>query len=415
MDLGIYIHIPFCVKKCRYCDFFSYAATDDAKLAYTDALIEEIKAYGDIINSGRHLFSEAALSLKEEKGIAKLFSRKKSEKSEPVNISTIYIGGGTPSVMPGQCIRRILDCVAETFHVARDMEGPEITIEMNPATVTKEKLAEYMSGGVNRVSIGLQSANDNELALLGRVHTYKDFLDSYDLVRAAGYDNVNIDIMSALPGQNIRSYKDTLYRVIELEPEHISSYSLIIEPKTPFYTLYGKGGRLEHELPDEDTEREMYDLTVQRLAKAGYERYEISNYAEPGKYSRHNTSYWRRIPYLGFGAGASSFFEGHRWKNTTDMRTYLNYTVGDISRLRTEVSVVTRQDAMAETVFLGMRMTSGISASDFKQTFGTDIHEVFGEQIAKHVKNKTMIEEGDRLYLSERGLEVSNFVFSDFV
>ena len=419
--LGIYIHIPFCLKKCKYCDFFSYAATDDVKLRYTEALIQEIKGYGAVINAKKSVFSDESefperVAEKEEKGfIGRLLGRGLSKNTSNYEVATIYIGGGTPSVMPGSSIKRILDAVCDTFHVDRTAPGLEITLEANPATVTHEKLSEYLAAGVNRISVGLQSANDEELALLGRLHTYEDLLERYDMVRKAGFDNVNIDSISALPGQTINNYKNTLFRVLDLEPEHISSYSLIIEPGTPFHTLYGRNGRLVHELPDEDTERKMYNLTVDTFAKAGYERYEISNFALPGKFSRHNTSYWRRAPYLGFGAGASSFLENTRWKNTTDMRMYLALTPRDIPRIRTEIEPVSKEDAMAETVYLGMRETRGISIKEFRKNFGTDIHTVYGPQISRHVRNKTMVEDGDRLYLTERGLEVSNFVFSDFM
>lgn len=387
MKSGIYIHIPFCARKCRYCDFFSYAADESTKLAYIKALVREIEAYGKII--------------------------RKSENK--VEISTVYIGGGTPSVVPAEYIDEILRAISLAFCNGEKFQGQEITIEMNPATVTQDKLEKYRESGINRISIGMQSANDKELELLGRLHSYDDFVACYEMVRKTGFRNVNIDVMSALPRQTISSYEDTLQKVIDLDPEHISSYSLIIEQGTPFYGLYGENGSKKSELPDEDTERDMYDLTVEKLAEAGYERYEISNYSKAGMYSRHNTSYWKRTPYHGFGAGASSFWGNKRWKNTSDMKKYLQLDPERLEEIRTEVEDITRMDAMSETVFLGLRMTKGISKKEFFEAFNEDIHAVFGKEIEKHVKAGTMIEEGDRLFLSERGIDVSNYVFADFV
>lgn len=265
-ELELYIHIPFCIQKCRYCDFLSGPADDASKYRYTKALIREIES----LPEGRESI-----------------------------ITTVFFGGGTPSVLPGEWTARILETLKKRFSFAADAE---ITTEANPGTVDKEKLRIWRESGINRISFGCQSSFHEELQMLGRIHTWEDFLESYALARESGFDNINIDLMSGLPGQKLKTWETTLHRAAELKPEHISAYSLIVEEGTPFASM-------NLDLPDEDTERMMYSRTREILAGYGYGRYEISNYALQGRECRHNIGYWIRTPYIGLGLGASSCSE----------------------------------------------------------------------------------------------------------
>jgi oxygen-independent coproporphyrinogen-3 oxidase len=271
-ELGIYIHIPFCVKKCAYCDFLSAPATEEMKQEYINALLTEIKSY--------------------------------SGNTKEYIVPNIFFGGGTPSCISADAVLSIMEAIREVFAV--DIERLEATIEVNPGTVTRDKLEQYKNAGINRLSFGLQSTNDEELKLLGRIHTFEQFLENYHLARELGFHNINIDLMSALPGQTLSSWENTLETVLKLKPEHISAYSLIIEEGTQFYDLYRPGTKGAAELPDEDTDRLMYQRTKEILELNGYRRYEISNYAKPGFECRHNSSYWIGTDYLGVGLGASS-------------------------------------------------------------------------------------------------------------
>ena len=288
-ELEIYIHIPFCVRKCAYCDFLSGPAAPEEQKAYVQALIKEIRA------------------------AACYRSR--------YEVTTIFFGGGTPSLLAGEQLDEIMRTIKESFPIREDAE---ITMEMNPGTANREKLKAYRQAGINRLSIGLQSANNQELKILGRIHTFETFLETYQMAREEGFDNINVDLMSALPGQTETSYEETVQKVLTLAPEHISSYSLIIEEGTPFFEWYGKGetGNMP-ELPDEDTERCMYRRTKELLEEAGYYRYEVSNYALPGKECRHNIGYWERKDYLGFGIGAASLLEENRFSNVRDRSVYV--------------------------------------------------------------------------------------------
>ena len=380
--LGIYVHIPFCAKKCNYCDFYSLASGEDEKKAYIEALKREIR--------------EAAKNVNDE-----------------YRVYTIYFGGGTPSIIKAYYIKEILDEIRSGFKLYEDDFFPEITIECNPKTVDMEKLLVYKEAGINRISLGLQSTNDDELRLLGRIHTYEDFLDSYDMVRKSGFTNVNIDLMSAIPNQKISTYERSLDELIKLNPEHISSYSLIIEEGTNFYKKYSENAPLVMDLPSEDEDRAMYELTSFRLAEAGYKRYEISNYAKKGYHSRHNTSYWERVPYLGFGVGASSLFENERYDNVGNLKEYIkNAGISDVRRNITKLSL---RDEMSEFMFLGLRLIDGISKQVFTKIFTFTVDEIFGDVVKKHINNELLIDNGDFLKLSARGLDISNYVLSDFL
>lgn len=380
-SLELYVHIPFCVRKCEYCDFLSAPTGADTQQEYVRNLLLEI----------------------EQKGV----------RCTDYEVTTIFFGGGTPSILKAGWIADILDAIHRNFKVRKDAE---ITIECNPGTLTFEKLSIYKSAGINRISVGLQSASDAELRELGRVHTYEDFLKSYDLIRKKGFSNVNIDLMAALPGQTLKSYEQTLRRVLALKPEHISAYSLIIEEGTPFYEKYEADELLREKgekpqiLPSEETERLMYERTKELLLAHGYERYEISNYARKGYACRHNVGYWRRENYLGFGLGSASLLENERFHNTTDLTDYLG---GDY--LAYEQEKLDKKSQMEEFMFLGLRMTEGISTECFRQTFGLTVELVYGPVLEQQIADQLLRKEDGRIFLTERGLDVSNYVMAQFL
>lgn len=380
-SLELYVHIPFCVRKCEYCDFLSAPAGADTQQEYVRNLLLEI----------------------EQKGV----------RCTDYEVTTIFFGGGTPSILKAGWIADILDAIHRNFKVRKDAE---ITIECNPGTLTFEKLSMYKSAGINRISVGLQSASDAELRELGRIHTYEDFLKSYDLIRKKGFSNINIDLMAALPGQTLKSYEQTLQRVLALKPEHISAYSLIIEEGTLFYEKYEadellrEKGEKPQMLPSEETERLMYERTKELLLAHGYERYEISNYARRGYACRHNIGYWRRENYLGFGLGSASLLENERFHNTTDLTDYLG---GDY--LAYEQEKLDKKSQMEEFMFLGLRMTDGISTECFRQTFGLTVELVYGPVLEQQIADQLLRKEDGRIFLTERGLDVSNYVMAQFL
>lgn len=383
--MELYIHIPFCVRKCKYCDFLSMTADEETRERYVKALMGEIAYYG------RHM-----------------------EKKDRI-LETVYFGGGTPTVIGARNLINILDCIKKCFQVK---DGCEITVELNPATIDGEGLKELYENGVNRLSIGLQSAHNEELRLLGRIHSYEDFLEVFGKAREAGFENINVDLISALPGQSVGDYQDSLQKVIRLKPEHISAYSLILEEGTPFYNTYVNHPEL---LPDEETDREMYHLTKKVLKEAGYDRYEISNYAKPGFESKHNSGYWKRVPYLGTGLGASSFMEGKRFKNGTNLKEYLqNWEIEDENIVHEdrfdEFYALSLQDEMAEYMYLGLRMSRGVSIKSFFKCFGKGLFDIYGRELIKLEKEGLLLvdEEGDRVYLTDFGMDVSNYVFERF-
>ena len=386
-ELELYVHIPFCVRKCAYCDFLSAPADTQERTLYIDALTEEIRARKNDFNAYR--------------------------------VSTIFLGGGTPSILEGDDSARIFRALQENFDISDDAE---ITMEVNPGTVTEEKAASWRKSGVNRLSIGLQSADDRELKMLGRIHTYREFLDTWKIVREAGFENVNVDLISAIPGQNLRSWSETLRKAADLGPEHISAYSLIVEEGTPFYERYGDGSGEDEDkgnhlppLPDEDTEREIYKATEKILAEYGYHRYEISNYAKTGYECRHNLGYWERKEYLGLGLGASSLLSECRFHNTADMGKYLRLYENAGTDICEDIEHLSVEDQMEEFMFLGLRKTVGISVDDFRKAFGREIREVYGEQMRKLEEQRLIEYSGNRVRLTERGTDISNYVFSEFM
>ena len=373
--MELYLHMPFCVRKCAYCDFLSFPTDQETQNLYTRRLREDIDAMG--------------------------------KKYGDIPVDTIFIGGGTPSVPDSALIVGIMEHVRKAFHVA---EGAEISMEANPGTVTREKLTDYRRAGINRLSFGLQSANDRELKLLGRIHTWAEFLESFHLARECGFTNINIDLMSALPGQTRESWKDTLKRVTDLNPEHISAYSLIIEDGTPFGEKYGseEGRKL---LPDEDSEREMYHETKRFLRDCGYERYEISNYAKPGRACRHNIGYWTGLPYLGLGLGASSYMDGCRFAVNSDMKQYLEEKPG----MFTDVEKLTKKDMEEEFFYVGLRMTAGVSLPEFERRFGVSAKDVYPGLMETFAEEKAAVFQGDRFVLTDYGLDVSNYIMAQFL
>lgn len=367
-ELEIYIHIPFCVQKCAYCDFLSAPADAAMREQYIEALKEEI-------------------------------CQQKSFGSE-YKVLSIFIGGGTPSILEGSQIAGILKEIRNYFAVEAEAE---ITIECNPGTLSEDKLSCYKKSGINRLSLGLQAADNQELKLLGRIHTYEEFLEGFSLARKLGFGNLNVDLMSALPGQTRDSWQETLRRVTALNPEHISAYSLIIEEGTPFYERYKPGGREEYLLPDEDMERQMYYDTGEILGAAGYERYEISNYAKPGFTCRHNLGYWERREYLGLGLGASSLIKGVRYHNHRKLSAYLK---GDYTH--EEVQKLTRREVQEETMFLGLRKTEGVLLTE-------ELLEVYKGTLQRLQKKGLLLWEGGRVRLTDLGIDVSNYALAEFL
>lgn len=373
--LELYIHIPFCIRKCNYCDFLSFPETESGIAQYCHALKEEIKRTGD--------------------------------QAEGIGVRSVFIGGGTPSILEAEQITEIMTCIRNNFSIEKNAE---ITIESNPGTLNAEKLNCYYELGINRLSIGLQSTDDDCLRRLGRIHTFQEFEKNYEQARKSGFQNINIDLMSGLPGQSLRGYEDTLNRVTELKPEHISSYSLIIEEGTPFY----KSDSVLQQLPDEDTERKMYERTKEILAQQGYERYEISNYARQGRECIHNLGYWEQVPYLGMGLGASSFYNGARFSNERNFRKYLSTPYLPFEH-REDYVQVSREEQMEDTMIFGLRKMKGISVSEFEREFGTPIWEMYGSVIERYSNLGLLIQEGDVLRLTDAGIDVSNRIFEDFI
>lgn len=400
--LEIYIHIPFCVKKCDYCDFLSAPADLETKEKYVEALINEIKL-------------------------------NKNKMSEYV-VDTVFIGGGTPSLLEENQISKIMSVLRDNCNMS---ENPEITIECNPGTITESKLLEYKKSGINRISFGLQSANDEELKSIGRIHNYAGFLESYNLARKCGFDNINVDLMSALPGQTLKSYEETLNKVVRLEPEHISAYSLIVEENTLMYDRVKKAQiKGINILPDEESERKMYYLTNNILRSNGYRKYEISNYSKPGKECKHNIGYWQRKEYLGFGIGAASLYKENRYNNISDINKYIEVltnnikensinNVGNSSEVENQVNILnsivknlqqlTERDRMEEFMFLGLRMMEGASMEKFEQYFGKTYMEVYGKVQKRMEDKRFLINDNGYVKLTEFGIDLSNYVMSEFL
>lgn len=381
-ELELYLHIPFCIRKCAYCDFLSGPATEEVKSQYVESLLREIERTG--------------------------------KKYTEYCVTTIFMGGGTPSILIPEQITAIFEALQSAFCIKKDAE---VTMEVNPGTVSDEKLYAWKAAGINRLSIGLQSVKNEELKMLGRIHSYEQFLDTFQKARAYGFENINVDLISAIPGQTLKSWCETLQTVAELSPEHISAYSLIIEEGTPFYEKYGKENHEENRieetelLPDEDTEREIYEETEKLLQEYGYERYEISNYAKKGYECQHNCGYWKRKEYLGLGIGAASLIGNRRFHVATDLNSYLERQ----SLNYEEEEILSEQEEMEEFMFLGLRMMEGVSKREFKTTFGKEISEVYGT-VLKELELQNLLEiTEERIKLTKYGIDISNYVFEQFL
>lgn len=384
--LGLYLHIPFCVRKCLYCDFLSMPAPQPRIDRYVKALERQLTA--------------------------------EAPRYGAYEVQTVFFGGGTPSLLSADQIGGLMACIRKNYRLCG---APEVTLESNPGTLDPARLRGYRRAGINRLSLGLQSADDGELKRLGRIHTCADFLDSFRAAREAGISNINVDLMFALPGQTAQTWRDTLERTARLGPEHISAYSLIVEEGTPFGALYG-----ETEVVPEEEERRMYALTGRLLGQYGYRRYEISNYARPGFACRHNIGYWRRTEYAGFGLGSASLADNVRWKTTEDMERYLaglesaaaaRDGAGPCPGWREEVHVLSVPEQMEEFLFLGLRMTEGIALSQFRRQFGTGLREVYGPVLDRLEEQGLLVfyEDGKRMKLTARGTDISNYVLAQFL
>ncbi len=387
--LGLYIHIPFCIKKCSYCDFLSFPATEPVKEQYVKQLVKELEV--------------------------------RSAAFKDFSVDTVFLGGGTPSVLEERQIAEIMETVKKSFTLE---EKTEITMEMNPGTVNEEKLRGYYKAGINRASFGVQSLQNNELKLLGRIHTVEDFLENYETARKVGFTNINIDFMSALPNQTLKDVQKNLKEAVKLSPEHLSCYGLIIEEGTPFYQAYEEQEvrrqageeRQEDALPTEQLEREMYQWISDFLTEQGYMHYEISNYAKPGRECKHNLKYWERKEYLGVGLGAASFWGEMRLNNVRTLQDYLKTDIrGDVERLVEEKEVIDETAAMEEFMFLGLRKLQGISQKEFYESFGKEYMQVYGKVHEKMICQSLLEEEGDMVRLSKRGIDVSNYVMGEFM
>lgn len=370
-ELGIYVHVPFCVRKCEYCDFLSVVGNDGVKREYVEGLLEEIE---NVELRGEY------------------------------EVVSVFFGGGTPSVLDWEWIGKVLERLGERFVFG---DGVEVSIECNPGTVDYRKFLGYREVGINRVSLGLQSVDDGELRVLGRVHTFAEFLECYEGAQEAGFGNINVDLMSGLPGQSLESWEKSLKTVAKLSAPHISAYSLIVEEGTPF-------GEMELDLPDEDVERGMYELTHDFLMEEGYGQYEISNYAKEGFECRHNVGYWRRREYLGIGIGAASLIDGVRYTNTRDMKVYLKES-GQPERIRCDVEVLSSKAQMEEFMFLGLRLLEGVWSKEFYACFGVTIDAVYGEQIEKLVRQRLVSFADGNLKLTRKGISLSNYVFGELL
>lgn len=379
-NLELYVHIPFCFKKCAYCDFLSFSCDEKTQLEYADALIREIEFYGP--------------------------------QMKDYFVSTIFVGGGTPTWLDEDKMVEILDTIYTYFNVSADAE---ITMECNPGTVTMSKLEKYRRAGVNRLSIGLQSADDEELAILGRIHTFEKFVKTYEMARNAGFANINVDLISGIPYQTAEKFLHTLQKVVRLKPNHISAYSLIIEKGTPFYDEYKfdmvlqEAGKPTQVLPTEDEVYRITKLTQQYLANAGYEQYEISNFAQPGFECEHNIGYWTRENYLGMGLGAASLIENVRYSNTSDLHAYIE------GELRVDEIPVSRKSQMEEFMFLGLRMNCGVTRQQFQDAFGIPVEGIYKDAL-EHLKTEGLLEiNAGRITLTEKGQDLSNYALAQFL
>lgn len=371
-EVALYIHIPFCKQKCFYCDFPSYARKDDLMSDYIEALLIELK-----------------------------------EKIKGYKVRSLFIGGGTPSYLNEENLRELMKVIKNINFV----ENAEKTIECNPGTVSEEKFNIMKDGGINRLSFGLQTTKNNLLKGIGRIHTFEAFKDNYNLARSVGFNNINIDMMFGLPNQSVKDWTESLEEVAKLNPEHISAYSLIIEEGTPFYKLYNED---KLKLPSEEEEREMYKKCKDILIENGYHQYEISNYAKEGKECLHNEVYWMCDEYIGVGASSSSYIDGKRIKNIDDLREYIK-RIGSGESIVDEEIINTKNDDIEEFMFMGLRMNCGIEEEEFKRRFNTNVDDIYKDVIEGNINKGLLERKRGRIYLTDKGIELSNMVMSDMI
>lgn len=401
-ELSIYIHIPFCVRKCLYCDFLSEKPKGNSMSEYAHALINEIRQAGVY--------------------------------AENYTVNTVFIGGGTPSIYESTIISDIINTLRDTFENARkgSFAPSEVTIECNPGTVSYEKLVSYKKCGINRISLGLQSADDEELRMLGRIHRYADWFDSINAAKQAGFDNINADLISGLPWQNRETFSDTLRKVLAQEIRHISVYSLIVEKNTPFYEMYNPDNMTDEQYDAwEQEDRAIYDITYDILHSHEYHQYEISNYAKPGYECKHNLVYWNRGDYLGLGLGSSSMIDNIRFKNSSSLQKYIDYhTHPDNNKkinktpimnnvyenpLHEDIQKLTKEEQMSEYIMLGLRKSSGIDIDNFNKQFDTDFLKKYEKQLKKWTDSGLLELKQNRLSCTHKGLSVSNSIIVDFI
>lgn len=374
--IGLYIHIPFCKQKCFYCDFPSWAGKEGQMQVYVNALCSEIQKRG------------------------KQYPQKK--------VVSVFFGGGTPTTLPIPMLEQLMQTVFASWNTTEDAE---ITTEANPGTLDAAMATALRKMGFNRLSMGVQAWQNRLLKELGRIHTIEGFQENYQAVRKAGFDNVNTDLMFALPHQTMADWQETVKNITAMQPEHISAYSLILEEGTPFFEKYEKG---ELEPAEEELDREMYHWAVAYLEENGYEQYEISNFAKKGRQSRHNRIYWLAEEYLGMGLGAHSYMEGERFHNPYDLQAYIAAD-GEVSLLKEEVEGITEEDALAEFMFLGLRLTEGVTFARFRGRFGKEMTEIYGKEIADLTAEGLLEQDAQGICLSKRGIDVSNYVFEKFL
>ena len=392
-NLGIYIHIPFCIKKCSYCDFISFENKLDFQGKYIEQLKKEIESQKEILKNS--------------------------------DITTIYIGGGTPSAIKSKYIVEIINYLNEYINF-KESNNIEITIEVNPGTVTKQKLTDYYNSGINRISIGLQCVQDRLLKIIGRIHNFEQFLETFKMAREVGFKNINVDLMIGLPEQNIEDIKQSIEKILELNPEHISVYSLIVEEGTKISKKIEAGF---YQLPDEELERMEYSYVKNKLELAGYNHYEISNFAKEGFFSKHNLNCWKQEEYLGFGIAAHSYYDNIRFSNTIDLNKYLNATSKDFEEdnienmiklvksnsLKEIHEVQSELDKKREYMLLGLRTLKGVSITEFKQKFIENPIYLFRKELEKLVNEELIEIDLDYIKLTRKGLDLANLVWEEFV
>lgn len=374
--LGLYVHIPFCRKKCLYCDFSSYSGAEHLFIAYTTALCQQI------VDQGGKLYKPF--------------------------VDTVYIGGGTPSVLPVHLMEQILSCIYDSFTIEANAE---ISMEVNPGTVTRKQLAALKAAGINRLSFGVQSFNNNLLAGLGRIHQTSDSVTAIEYAYDVGFNNISIDLMYGLPGQTVEGFARELEQAVTLNTAHVSVYGLKLEEGTPLAEAYEQGLLV---IPDEADEEAMYDLMAQFLPSQGLERYEISNFARPGFACQHNLKYWHYQPYLGLGAAAHSFLNGQRMSAVTGIEEYIRAIATGRCPIVIE-DILTPEESIAEFVFLALRTTQGMLLSDFSQAYNVDFFSLFGERFAKLRQQGLLLSDDERIWLTDKGMKFGNIVFRSFL